>query len=376
MVLDVSRTQVLAYRAAAQGLDRAVDDPAKLGVLDLGVQNSAADTARLALAARLPELPDGARDPFADDGDFTVLWSFRGAPHLHRRADLAGLARALWPHGDKDASSRLAAERKPLAAAGIAPLEAFQTAAKALRAVVTRPMPKGEVSAEITRRLPDAYSYDCRSCKARHIYGGLFQLVGLPAGVRHEFDTSPPILVPLEGRPGIPKSGAGTSEVVRTYLRLHGPATASDAAGYLGTTRTEVTPNWPDGLTEVRVDGHRCFLPEEDLAALRDVEQPDYVRLLPPLDPYLQSRDRDVLVPDPARQKEVWKILGNPGVVFLRGEIAGTWRARASGKKRLTVTVHGFGKLAKTARARIEEEAERVARARRIADASVVFAQD
>jgi hypothetical protein len=40
------------------------------------------------------------------------------------------------------------------------------------------------------------------------------------------------------------------------------------------------------------------------------------------------------------------------------------------------VTVHGFGKLAKTARARIEEEAERVAAARRIADASVVFAQD
>lgn len=376
MVLDVSRTRVLAYRAAAQGLDRAVGDPAKLGVLDLGVQNSAAETARLALAARLPELPDGDADPFADDGVFTLLWSFRGAPYLHRRADLAGLASALWPRGDSDAASRLAAERKPLAAAGIPPLEAFQAAAETLRAVVTKPMPKGDVSAAISRRLPDAYSYDCRSCKARHVYGGLFQLVGLPAGIRHQFDTSPPILAPLEGRPAIPKSPAGTSEVVRAYLRLHGPATVTEAAGYLGTTRSEVKPSWPDGLTEVRVDGRRGFLPDEDVAALRNAEQPDYARLLPPLDPFLQSRDRDVLVPDPARQKEIWKILANPGVVFLRGEIAGTWRARASGKKRLTVTVHGFGKLTKTARAQIEEEAERVAAARRIADASMVFAQD
>ncbi|SDR78355.1 winged helix DNA-binding domain-containing protein [Actinopolymorpha singaporensis] len=373
MALEFGRQQVLAYRAAAQGLDRSTDDPAKLGVLDLGVQHSAAHTARLALGARLPRLPEGDADPFADGGAYAMLWSVRGAPHLHRRGDLTHLARALWPRSEADAHSRLAAERKPLKEAGIGALEAFATAARALRTVVTRPMPKGEVSAAVTRKLPDAYAYDCRTCKARHVYGGLLQQVGLPAGVRQEFDTSPPVLAPLEKRPAVPTKPAGTADLVLAYLRLHGPATAGDAASYFGTSQAELRHSWPDGLVEVRADGRKCWLPEEDLAALRGAPVPDHVRLLPPLDPFLQSRDRDLLVPDPARQKEVWKILGNPGVLLVRGDVAGVWRAKAAGRKGLAVTVREFGRISKAERALVTEEADRMAGVRGLTEAAVTY---
>jgi hypothetical protein len=85
------------------------------------------------------------------------------------------------------------------------------------------------------------------------------------------------------------------------------------------------------------------------------------VRLLPPGDPYLQLRDRDLLVPDRQRQKEIWRMLGNPGVVLVGSEIAGTWRARASGKK-LTLTVQPFeGKIPAKA---LQAEAERLAAVR------------
>jgi len=76
--------------------------------------------------------------------------------------------------------------------------------------------------------------------------------------VRHVPDQSPLTLVPLEGRPRIPTKAAGTTEVLRAYLRLHGPATLTDAAGYLGTTGAHLRSVWPDDAAQVSVDGRRC----------------------------------------------------------------------------------------------------------------------
>jgi hypothetical protein len=92
------------------------------------------------------------------------------------------------------------------------------------------------------------------------------------------------------------------------------------------------------------------------------------------MDALLQARDRDLLVPDKKRQKEVWKVLGNPGVLLLDGEIGGVWRAKMAGKKRVDLTVTPFGSLPAMARRAVETEAAEVARARGASDASVTFA--
>jgi len=92
------------------------------------------------------------------------------------------------------------------------------------------------------------------------------------------------------------------------------------------------------------------------------------VRLLPPGDPWLQSRDREVTVPESAVRKDVWRILGNPGVVLAGTEVRGTWRAKAgphrAAGRRDDVTVTAAGGLGAGVRAALEEEARRVAVAR------------
>ncbi|MDT5031383.1 MAG: hypothetical protein QOC94_1554, partial [Actinoplanes sp.] len=98
------------------------------------------------------------------------------------------------------------------------------------------------------------------------------------------------------------------------------------------------------------------------------------VRMLPPMDALVQARDRDLLVPDRKQQKEVWRTLGNPGVLLVDGEIAGVWRAKMSGRKRVDLAVTPFGSLTAKARKTVETEAAAVARARKVPDATVTFA--
>ena len=93
-------------------------------------------------------------------------------------------------------------------------------------------------------------------------------------------------------------------------------------------------------------------------------------RLLAPFDPYLQTRDRSLLVPDAARAKDLWRILGRPGGVLVDGEIAGSWRPRKTGQ-RLTVTVELWQELPAAVRSELDEQAERLAACRGVTLAGV-----
>ena len=361
MTVDVDRARVLAYRVAAQELHRGSLRPSELAVLDLGVPDVPQGSARQALAART--------DAALDDDAVVLLWTLRGAPHLHRRTDLPALAAALWPLSDADATTRIASTQiKEGARLGIA---AFQAAAEAMRDAVTAPIGRGDVSTAVSARIPPSLTYWCRVCAAQHISGSLFQQVGMPAGVQIVPGTSPATLAPIDGWAGIPRRAAGTESVVGAYLRLLGPATLAEVAKYIATTQTELRPAWPDGLVEVRVDGRRTWLPEDRLEELRSAPRPRLVRLLPPSDPYLQARDRALIVPDKDRQAAVWRILGNPGALLADGEIAGVWRARMAGRRRLEVTVTPFEPLSARVRAAIDEEAAVVAAARGFGDVRV-----
>jgi hypothetical protein len=362
--LRVDRAQVLAYRAAATGLDRrGTSRPGDLAVLDLGVQGSTPGSIQVALAARTTAA--------LDDDRLSVVWAARGAPHLHRRAELAALAAALWPVTDADATARIVSPRiRAGAQLGVA---AFAAAAEAFRTVVTEPMHKGDVSTGVSVLVPPSLTFDCPPCGARHISGALFQQAGLAGGVRVETRGNGTVLAPIDGWAGPPAAAAGVDALLRTYLRLLGPATPVEAAKYLGTTQRELRRVWPDELAEVDLAGRAAWLPAERLAALRSASPVAGVRLLPPMDPWLQARDRDLLAPDKTWQAEVWRAIGNPGVLLVNGEIAGTWRAKAAGRSRLDLTVTGFGPLALSTRSAIEREAAVVAAARDAADVRVAI---
>lgn len=360
MVATLTREQVMAHRVAAQGLHR--DRPDAVAVLaSLGIQDSG-PTARLALAARTDDDPDPAAHGLVD------AWTHRGAPHHHPPTERNAIAAAARPFDDADAGARLNWSGPEQRRVGIPAREAIDRAADALAEVVTEPMTKGAASGAVTKLLPGALLRDCRGCATVHVNEQLFRLSAFPVGVgldatgRTLLLTPPP---PEWDRPvdGDPQRAA---RLVLDYLRVLGPAGPREVADFVGTSVTAFAPAWDaalPGLAEVEVDGRPAWLPADDLDAALDAPDPDVVRFLPPLDPLLQARDRPLLAPDEEVRKALYKIIGNPGALLADGEIVGTWRPRASGK-RLTLEVAPVVPLAPDVRSRLDDEAERVAAAR------------
>ncbi|MFD1152220.1 DNA glycosylase AlkZ-like family protein [Saccharothrix hoggarensis] len=336
------RERVIAYRVAAHQFDRTAADPSELRVFDLGLQDSER-SAVPALAARLDRVPDL--------GPFTLTWSVRGAPHWHRAADVPDLEARPWPLSDADALARM---NRPPVEHGRA---ALREVASALRDVVTEPMTKGEASSRLTSRVDPALTAWCRGCDATHVPDPVFRLAVLPAGLRFDPVEKTTTFVPLENRRDVPHESHGFAALITDYLRLHGPAGPSEVAHYFGAPVRDVKDAWPDDLVAI---SKRAWLPADRVEAFENPPEPEVVRLLPPLDPYLNARDRDLLVPDKAHQKEVWRILGRRGALLVDGEILGTWQSRTT-RTHLEVKLKPFVPLDEDMFA---EEATRLAKAK------------
>jgi DNA glycosylase AlkZ-like len=347
MSIPVTRRQALDLRLRAQQLGRGSGSLADTAVLDIGVQDTGADGALWGLAIR------GV--PGAPPDELATVWTVRGAPHVYRRADLPGVAAATAPFSDADAGKRIYDASRPLKAAGIPNLTALDAVADAMRAIVTEPMVKGEMSTRLTAVMDEPYQRFCRVCDAVHLYEMPFRLAAIRAGLELQAGTSPPVLQPV---PGLTPAAEVPPrlDVVRAYLRLLGPATPQHVAGYLDAPVKDVKDRWPDDATEVSLDGERRWLLADDVDRL-DVPAPDATLLLAPFDLYLQARDRPLLVPDPKNAKDLWRTLGRPGGVLSGGEIVGTWRARKA-RSGIAVTLDLWRRVDRTA---IDAEAERLA---------------
>ncbi|RBY74365.1 winged helix DNA-binding domain-containing protein [Blastococcus sp. TF02-09] len=354
--MELTRRQVLAFRARAQQLGRATGSLEDTGVLDLGVQDTGTDGAAWALALR------GLPGPPAEE--LVLLWTLRGAPHVYRRADLPGVAAATAPFSDADAAKRMFDAARPLTAAGIPALAGLDTVAARMREIVDRPTVKGELSTRLTAVLERPYLRDCVPCGAVHAYEQPFRLAALRAGLELEPGTSPPVLRRIEGF-----APAGSTperlDVVRGYLRLLGPATPKHVAEYLDAPPADVRAHWPADAVEVTVEGERRWVLAADAGQLV-VEPPAGTVLLGSHDLFLQARDRATLVPDPAAARELWRTIGRPGAVLSAGDVVGTWRARKAGRA-LDVTLGPFGPVPPGLRAAVAAQAERLAASRGLA---------
>ena len=314
---QLSRTAVLAYRALAHGLEHPAATPADCGVLEVGVQDTPpGTTAGQALDVRLSSPRE--QNPALSHG-LALVHSLRGAMHVHRTRDLGLLTAALRPddEGDSDAVDQVA--------------EAMA------EGMGTETRTKGELSTQITPLVPPRLRWWCPTCQVEHVPDGLFRMATLPAGLRLRpvgnrsagfFRTATP-------DPDVPERAR--RELLRRFLRRCGPAIAKDLAAWAGIMPPAARSWWgllADELVEVRVDGERLWMHAEDLSAAREASIPTAVRLLPPYDPLAEVAHRELLLPDPARRRQVWRAVANPGLVLIAGEIAGTWRRR---KQAITV---------------------------------------
>jgi hypothetical protein len=370
--MAMKRAEAMAYRIRAQQLDRPVADRkvTDAAILDFGVQDSGRDGASWALANRGAPLVDA--QALEATSEVALAWTLRGAPHFYRRDDMADVLAAVSPYSDKDAAKRIFDAAKPLRGADIGILDGLTEVATQLRAVVTKPMVKGDVSTELTKRLSQPYVRWCVPCQAIHSWEQPFRLAALYAGLELEPGTSPPVMRRIPGwprrKPGPapdPSAAPARLQPIRAYLRFLGPATPNDVAAFIDSPVAEVKAHWPEDAVEVSVDGRPGWLLGDDdgnggRAGARPDDLDELVRLLGGFDLFLQGRDRELIVPDKSTQKQLWPILGRPGAVLSGTEIVGTWRPRAAGSA-FTLRLSLWNKISKAVRTRTEAEAERLA---------------
>ncbi len=362
--VQATREQVLAFRATAQSLGRR--RPAtELGdvVGACGLQDTPPGNAEVSLAARLDiDAPLVAEKVAARE--LVLTWSLRGAPHVFPRQDFGVFTIGACP--------------RPGTRQGLwgQPEEALVEVERAMVAVIgALPRPKAEVSTAVTASVPPELAPWCSGCNVHHPHESIVRAAPLLG--RLVLTATAPVLLARAGTwlgteaGGEP--GALRSELLRRYLHCYGPTTSGHFAEWAGIAKSDAKQRWAavaDRLVAVR-GAARGFVLEEDLPVLEEPPVSTGVRLLPAKDTFLQARDRDVLLPDPANRKAVFPTLGGPGVVLHEALPVGTWRGVAKGR-RYQVTVAPFSTLPPGTWAEIEVEAERVAHVRGHESATVV----
>jgi len=130
------------------------------------------------------------------------------------------------------------------------------------------------------------------------------------------------------GLPGADK------ELVRKFLHCYGPATLDSFMRWLGCSKKQAHRLWnaiSDEMEPVQVEGKNCYMLSEDVNNLFCAESSgEKLILLGAHDPYLDMKDRAVILENKSFHKTVWKFVANPGVVLRGGRIIGIWKTKTT----------------------------------------------
>jgi hypothetical protein len=216
---------------------------------------------------------------------------------------------------------------------------------------------KGELSGAVTPRLDERLCPWCEGCGVRHPQDALFRYATLQAGLVVTQDGA---FVGGGFEPGDPEESR--RELVDRFLRLCGPAGHQRLAAWLAVQPATARRllRLVDDLVEATVEGRKAWTRPHILDRIGGVRGARAVRLLPPHDPLTELADRELVVPDPARRREVWRATVNPGVLVVSGEIAGTYRLKVCSDK-ISVTVRVFDRPDPATQAAGEKESRRLA---------------
>jgi hypothetical protein len=363
--VKVAREQARAFRLARHHLHERLPAGAVAEAADSGLQDTPPGTALLALAARADAAPAALEE-------LVIVQSVRGAPLAVAPADVAVFTAGLEPPDEQAARTLIGSAARAIG--DMPALEALDRMSEAVAdSLASGPLERDAFHQALRERLPDELLWWCRGCGSHHAHPSLWRATGVRgvlAIVGREGRTTifglPPQAPPVQD-PG--------AELARRFLRAYGPARPPLLAAWAGIAPTHAKALWErtGELTAVDVDGRRAWALAADAAALADPPPAAGVRLLPNLDPFHAARDRELLVPDEALRKRLWKVLGGPGAVLVDGALAGFWRPARKGRS-LVVTVEPLTQLTRQAKDALAGEAERVAPFRGAESADVAYA--
>jgi hypothetical protein len=317
--LELSRVGILAYRRTVQALDeRLPPGPDSLRrAAWAGLQDSMPRAAILSIHARV----EATRPDVLDDPSLVQVWGPRYSAYVVAARDTAPFTLGRLP--DSPGSRRRAEE----------------TAARLHAFLDGREMPDGEAGRALGVH-PNSLRYGAPTGTILIRWGG-----ARATSVR----TAPaPPIDPFEAR----------LELARRYLHVFEPATADAFAGWAGIKRSEAHAAFDAlgaSLMPVRTPiGHAWILSEDEPAFGEPAGPAAPARLLPSGDTYflLKGADRELLVPEADRRRQLWTPRVWPGAVLVAGEIVGTWRRAGA------VVIVGTGRrLSPSERDAVETEA-------------------
>lgn len=155
-------------------------------------------------------------------------------------------------------------------------------------------------------------------------------------------------------------SAQGTAELARRFLHAYGPATLRAFADWLGSTPAQAKRLWQqieEELEPVTAAGKKAFILQSDRESFRCADTEEALLLLGPHDPYLDIRDRAILLEDTAAQRQVWRTVGNPGVILKSGKIIGIWKTRTQ-RENLSVSTTLWEPLSAPEQRELEKQLE------------------
>jgi hypothetical protein len=317
--LELTRAQILAFRLAAGALDaRLAPGAASLRrAAWLGLQDSMPRAALLSLHARVA----GIRPESWEDPALVQIWGPRFGAYVIAADDRAVFTLGRLPD---DAKGRRFAQ---------------ETADRLETFLDGRRMTYGEAGRALGIN-PNMLRYAAPTGRVLIRWAGarLPTIWTVPA----------PAIDP----------GAARLELARRYLHTLGPATAASFTKWAGIPRARgpvAFDAFGQELLPVSTPlGDAWILAADEPTFRAPAPPPAPARLLPSGDAYwlLWGDDRALLVPDAARQAQLWTPRVWPGALLLDGEIAGTWRRDAA-----NLAVEAWRPLSPAEREAVEAEA-------------------
>lgn len=317
--LDLTRTQILAFRRTAQALDERLPP----GATSLrraawaGLQDSMPRAALLSIHARVA----GTRPDALDEPSLVQLWGPRYSTYVVASGDVAPFTLGRLPDSPR---------RRQRAEDTAARLHAFLDG---------REMTDGDAGRGLGVH-PNSFRYAAPTGRV---------LIRWDGARAPTVRTVPPPEVNAQD---------ARLELARRYLRVFGPATADAFAQWAGIQGSEgmaALDALGETLTAVRTPvGDAWILAADELAFRAPTGPTAPARLLPSGDTFflLQGLDRELLVPEADRRGLLWTSRVWPGALLVAGEIAGTWR-RAQG----LVTIDAWRRLSRGERDAVGAEA-------------------
>ncbi|MGH2428088.1 MAG: DNA glycosylase AlkZ-like family protein [Candidatus Limnocylindria bacterium] len=317
--LDLTRTQVLAFRRSVQALDERLP-PGATSVRHAawaGLQDSMPRAAILSIHARV----EGTTPTILEDPSLVQVWGPRFSAYAVAARDVAPFTLGRLPEnvGRRRRAEELATR-----------LHAFLDG---------REMADGEAG------------------RGLGVHPNLLRYAAPTGTVLIRWDGARQSTVRTVPAPDVDPHEARL-ELARRYLHVFGPMTADSFAQWAGIQRPEggaAMDALASELVPVRTPvGDGWILGKDEPSFRAPAGPPCAARLLPSGDTFflLQGADRELLVPEANRRRLLWTPRVWPGAVLVDGEIVGTWR-----RAQALVSIDAWRRLSRREREAIEAEA-------------------